>query len=417
MSRASPGEPPEGGHERPPARLQRPIRDEAVRNGAVRNEAAQDIADWLRLTEIPGIGPQAVRRLLGAFGLPGNIFAASAEALEQVVAAPLARHLLAAPDSALEALIDRTVAWAAEPGNAFLTLADRRYPPQLLSIADPPALLYVKGRLELLAAPQLGIVGSRNATAQGIANAHHFARSLSCAGLTICSGLAQGIDAAAHDGALQGGGSTVAVIGTGADVVYPARNRSLAHRIAEAGAMVSEFPLGTAPLAHHFPRRNRIIAGLSRGILVVEAAAQSGSLITARLAGEQGRDVYAIPGSIHAPLSHGGHRLIRQGAVLVETPEDILEEMQFCNPRRSGAHEALPQECDALLQAIGHDPTGFDALTQRSGLSAPQLAARLLELELADRIIRLPGDHYQRLSLASVAPTGISAKTPGESRI
>jgi len=379
------------------------------------HNAAQDIADWLRLTEIRGIGAAAVRHLLGAFGLPAHIFSASAAALEQVVAPTLARSLLAPPDAALQALIERTVAWAAQAGNTFLTLADRRYPPQLLNIADPPALLYVKGRLELLAAVQLGMVGSRDATAQGIANALHFASTLSRAGLTICSGLAQGIDAAAHDGALQGAGSTVAVIGTGADVVYPARNRSLAHRIAEAGALVSEFPLGTAPLAHHFPRRNRIIAGLSRGILVVEAAAQSGSLITARLAGEQGRDVYAIPGSIHAPLSRGSHRLIRQGAILVETPEDILEEMQFCQPHRTGAQENLPLECDALLQAIGHDPTGFDALVQRSGLQARQLAGRLLELELAELIIRLPGDHYQRLSLVSGAKA--TGQTSGESRI
>lgn len=383
-----------------------------MRDDVTRNETNQDIADWLRLTEITGIGPAAVRRLLGAFGLPGAIFGATAEALEQVVAAPLARSLLAPPDATLEALIDRTLAWAAEPGNTFLTLADPRYPAQLLNIADPPALLYVKGRLELLAAPQLGIVGSRNATAQGKANARHFARSLARAGMTICSGLAQGIDAAAHDGALEGAGSTVAVIGTGADVVYPARNRALAHRIAEAGALVSEFPLGTAPLAHHFPRRNRIIAGLSRGILVVEAAARSGSLITARLAGEQGRDVYAIPGSIHAPLSHGSHRLIRQGATLVETPEDILEEMMPCSPYRSGTRESLPEEYDALLQAIGHDPAGFDDLTQRSGLNAPQLAARLLELEFADRIIRLPGDFYQRRSVETSGPSGIPAKAP-----
>jgi len=362
-----------------------------------------EIADWLRLTEARGVGPEMVRRLLGAFGLPGAIFKAGQAALECFIPLPLARVLLAPPEASLAALIERTVAWAAQPGNTFLTLADPRYPAQLLSIADPPPVLYVKGRVELLAAPQLGIVGSRNATPQGITNARHFALSLARAGVTICSGLAQGIDAAAHDGALEGAGSTVAVIGTGADMVYPARNRSLAHRIAEAGAIVSEFALGMAPLAHHFPRRNRIIAGLSRGILVVEAAAQSGSLITARLAGEQGRDVFAIPGSIHAPLSRGSHRLIRQGAILVETPEDILEEFLTWDRQTAGAQETLPPDCDALLQAIGHDPTGFDVLVTRCGLDAPQLAGRLLELELADLIIRLPGDCYQRLSRPGTA--------------
>jgi DNA processing protein len=270
-------------------------------------------------------------------------------------------------------------------------------------------LLYAKGRLELLRRPAIAIVGSRNATAQGIANAEAFARSLSAAGYVIVSGQALGIDTAAHRGALGGEGSTIAVIGTGADIVYPARNHDLAHAIARDGLILSEFPLGTPALAQNFPRRNRIISGLSRGVLVVEAALRSGSLITARLAGEQGRDVFAIPGSIHSPLSKGCHTLIKQGAKLVDSAQDVLDELggpavaaSAGQARGAFAPEpasAAPDDADvsAVVTAMGYDAVGFDALLERSGLAAERLAALLLELELAGRVSPLAGGKYQRL--------------------
>ena len=286
-----------------------------------------ELAAWLRLTETTGVGPVAARQLLAAFGLPQDIFVQPYSALARVLPERQARALLAAPDAALAALIERTVAWANEPGNAVFTLADRGYPPRLLELTDPPTVLYAKGDVSLLRAAAVGVVGARSATAAGIDNARAFAQALSAASVTIVSGLALGIDAAAHEGALGGPGSTIAVVGTGLDIVYQARNRELAHRIAEAGVIISEYPLGMGARAENFPRRNRLIAGLARGLLVVEAAAQSGSLITARLAAEQGRDVFAIPGSIHSPLAKGCHLLIKQGAKLVETAADILDEL------------------------------------------------------------------------------------------
>jgi DNA processing protein len=292
------------------------------------------------------------------------------------------------------ALLGRTLDWLAEPGNALLTLADAEYPPLLLEIPDPPLLLYVNGRPALLAHPAIAVVGSRNATAQGVANAERFSEALSQAGLCVVSGMALGIDTAAHRGALRGPGSTVAVIGTGADVVYPSRNRALAHDIAAGGCLISEYPLGMPGIAANFPRRNRIISGLSRGVLVIEAAAQSGSLITARLAGEQGRDVFAVPGSIHSPLTKGCHLLIRQGAKLVESAQDILEELgSYGSPARS----ALPPPPSELLRQIGFDPVDADALATRCALDRAELGTQLLMLEMDGLIERLPGGAYQRV--------------------
>jgi DNA processing protein len=285
------------------------------------------LAAWVRLANTDGVGLEAARRLLGSFGLPENIFGASHSSLQKVVPEKLALALSAAPSDQTLALIDQTLEWARQPANHVLTLADSRYPQRLLEIADPPLMLYLKGRRDLLDGNLLAVVGSRNATAQGILNAEKFAEAVSQAGWTIVSGLALGIDAAAHRGGLRGPGSTLAVIGTGADIVYPARNRALAHDISEQGCIISEYPLGMPGLPANFPRRNRIISGLARAVLVVEAAAQSGSLITARMAAEQGRDVFAIPGSIHSPLSKGCHQLIKQGAKLVESAQDILEEL------------------------------------------------------------------------------------------
>jgi DNA processing protein len=391
--------------------------------------AGDDAADWLRLTLCAGAGAGAQRALLAAFGLPARIFAAGRSALAAVVGAELADRLVAPPDTAR---IDAARAWAAEPGNHLVTLADTSYPQALLGIADPPVLLYVKGDPRVLARPALAIVGARSATPQGIANAEAFARALGEAGLTIVSGLAVGIDAAAHRGALaHTAGTTVAVIGTGADRVYPARHRALAHQIAARGAIVSEYPLGAPPLPQHFPRRNRLIAGLARGVLVVEAAVGSGSLITARLAADSGREVFAIPGSIHSPLARGCHRLIRDGAKLVETAEDVLEELRGSVPAgglpaaatthpapvRAAARTGtaapaaaaapppgrdtlrLPPDPQALhvLEAAGHDPVDVDTLALRCGLTLDALYAILLPLELDGHISRLPGGRFQRL--------------------
>jgi DNA processing protein len=256
--------------------------------------------------------------------------------------------------------------------------------------------LYVKGRVDLLNRAAFAIVGSRSATRQGLAHAESFARVLSDAGLTIVSGLALGIDAAAHRGGLAGAASSVAVVGTGLDVVYPARNRDLAHDLARTGCIVSEFALGTSPVAANFPRRNRLISGLSRGCLVVEAALLSGSLITARLANEQGKDVFAMPGSVHSPLAKGCHSLIKQGAKLVESAADILEELRLPLPafERENA-SASPQRND-VFEALGFDPCDIDTLCARSGASAEDVAALLTQWEIEGLIEALPGGRYQR---------------------
>lgn len=297
-------------------------------NNTVSNNNDEELIAWLRLVLTPEIGIRTVHKLLTTFGMPQEIFNASYHALKQNVSEKLAEQLHAPASDDIKSLSDKTFAWLSEQGNRLLTLADSRYPKKLLQIPNPPLMLYVKGRLDLLSADAIAIVGSRNATTQGCLDAENFASSLGHAGLTTVSGLALGIDAAAHRGGLKSPSSTIAVIGTGADIVYPARNHALAHQIADKGCIISEFPLGTSPIPANFPRRNRIISGLANGILVVEAAAQSGSLITAKLALEQGRDVFAIPGSIHSPLSRGCHALIRQGAKLVETAEDILSELK-----------------------------------------------------------------------------------------
>lgn len=377
------------------------------------HEACADLAHWLRLSMTDGIGPVLARRLLSVFGLPANLWQADTQAVREVVPAPVAASLLRAPTVQQCERIAATLAWALEPGHCVVTLADAAYPPGLLQIADPPLLLYLRGNPALLAGNALAVVGSRNATTQGVTHAARFSEELSRAGITIVSGLALGIDAAAHAGGLSGAGSTVAVIGTGIDLDYPRRNRALAQRIAEAGCIVSEYPLGTPPLAANFPRRNRIISGLSRAVLVVEAAAQSGSLITARMAAEQGRDVFAIPGSIHAPLSKGCHQLIRQGAKLVETTQDILDEMPPwpALPSRQAVVQATAPACvnaqqqredddpamRLVLQSLGHDPLDADTLAQRCGLDVAALAGILLALELRGAVEVLPGARYRRL--------------------
>ena len=348
---------------------------------------------WLALSLMRGLGGEGARCLLKEFGSPEAIFDAPVSSLKSVVKAEVASEIgKGIDDDALAA----TLAWLEDGNNRIITLADRAYPQALLNISDPPLLLYVKGRLDLLNQPSLAVVCIRNATPQGINNAEAFAKSLSNAGLCIISGMAHGVDAAAHRGALHGQGGSIGVVGTGLDKVYPAANRDLAHALAHQGALISEFPLGTPPLAANFPRRNRIISGMSTGCLVVEASLQSGSLITARLALEQNRDVFAIPGSIHAPQSKGCHALLKQGAKLVETAQDILEELGELPV--AYAHNPVAQGADsALLEQMGFDPVDLETLGGRCGLTVSQLSAMLLELELEGRISALPGGLYQRI--------------------
>ena len=352
-----------------------------------------DLAAWIELSLVPGLGGSALRSLLAAFGLPRRVFEASPAALARVVPEPLARSILQRDRGTA---VERALEWASTPPRTVVTLADGAYPGKLLEIPDPPPLLYVHGSPAFLSATSLAVVGSRNATPQGLANAQAFARTLSGAGIAIVSGLALGIDSAAHRGGLDGGAGTIAVLGTGADIVYPKKNQALAEEIAAGGALVSEFPLGTPPLQPNFPRRNRLISGLSRGCLVVEAALPSGSMITARLAGDQGRDVFAIPGSIHSPLSKGCHALIKQGAKLVESAQDVLEELGVSGSARAPDAAAPPGA--QLLVHMGFDPCDIDTLVARSGLTAEAVSAMLLQLELEGRVGSLSGGLYQRVS-------------------
>jgi DNA processing protein len=358
------------------------------------------LASWLQLTLTPGLSAAALRGMLRRFGLPEAILSLPRAELA-AYASPAA--IQAVDSDSVKVAVSAAVEWLRDPRHFAITLADDRYPRALLEITDPPAVLYVAGRPELLQSPSLAVVGSRNASAQGEANAANFSRVFSEAGLTIVSGLALGIDAAAHRGGLRGPGSTVAVLGTGIDVIYPRRNAELAAEIAEKGALVSEFPLGTPPAAYNFPRRNRLISGLSRGCLVVEAALASGSLITARAAADQGRDVFAIPGSIHSPLHKGCHSLIKVGAKLVESAEDVLAELSglHASARSSAARGPGNESAEAgdsgLLLHMGHDPVDVDSLCSLAGLSPEQVSGELLRLELDGEVTALPGGLYQRL--------------------
>jgi len=371
---------------------------------------------WLRLAFTPGLPAAHARALLEAFGDPGAIFATNNHdhvtaadgthraRLSALCGTAIAGALLAPPSGSFALVLQRSAQWLAGGGNhSLVCMNDADYPAELRQLADAPLVLFAQGRRELLGRAALAVVGSRNATRQGARNAAAFAAHLGRAGLTIVSGLAAGIDAAAHEGALDAGADTVAVLGTGIDVVYPAAHAALTARIAAQGLLLSEYAAGSEPLPFHFPRRNRLIAALSRGVLVVEAAPQSGSLITARLAADLGREVFAIPGSIHSPLSRGCHQLLRDGAKLVETAQDVLEELRWL-PLPTSTHDnaaAEPQAAPSnrsLLDALGHDPADVDTLAARVGADAGSVAAQLLELELAQRVERLPGNRYQRLS-------------------
>lgn len=382
-----------------------------------------ELAAWLALAGMRSLTPSALRALLDAFGMPQTLRSQPFGALAAVAGEAAARALLAPLPAGWEAEVARVAAWCAQPGNALVSLADPAYPPTLLAMPDPPPLLYVKGQLEWLHAPAIAIVGSRNATPQGLEDAARFARALAAAGLAVVSGLALGIDAAAHRGALAVDGGTVAVIGTGIDIVYPAAHRDLAHRLAARGALVSEWPLGTPARPSHFPQRNRLIAGLAKGVLIVEAALRSGSLITARLANEMGRDVFALPGSIHSPLSRGCHRLIKEGARLTEEPGEIIEELGLAaislpdarpdvlpgaaktarQPVPSPAAQPGAEPTYArgsaparLLAALGHAPATLEILAMRTDMNGAALQAVLLELELAGHVDALPGGRFAR---------------------
>jgi len=385
------------------------LQDTDLTNNVSVSISPAELAAWMRLERTHGVGPRTAPALLAAFGSPEAIFAADHEALAAQLSPAQARAIRQPASADTQRLVEATLRWLDQPGHAVLALGRPGYPDLLASIPDPPLLLYIKGHPELLAGPALAIVGSRNASTQGKANAQAFAEALSGAGLAIVSGLALGVDTAAHEGALKGAGSTIAVIGTGPDLVYPARNRALFERIAAEGCIVSEYPVGTPPLPSNFPKRNRIISGLAAGVLVVEAAAQSGSLITARQAAEQGRDVFAIPGSIHAALSKGCHLLIREGAKLVDGAGDVLEAMAWSPlagrrtplpDKDAGAPQHVPADAapeDSLLAALGHDPVDPDTLLALVGGTPGALSTRLLLLELAGQIERLPGGQIQRI--------------------
>jgi DNA processing protein len=351
-----------------------------------------DLAAWIELSLVSGLGSRRFRSLLSAFGLPTQVLSATRSQLSRVVPEALAGRIL---ERNRDGNVEKALRWAAQPRHRVLTLADADYPKQLLEIPDPPPVLYAAGNSGLLSSPALAVVGSRNATPQGLKNAHDFARAFSEAGLTIVSGLAIGVDSAAHRGGLEAQASTVAVLGTGVDIVYPKRNGPLGEAILARGVLVSEFPLGSPPNAENFPRRNRLICGLARGCLVVEAALDSGSLITARLAADQGREVFAIPGSIHSPLSKGCHALIKQGAKLVESAQDVLEEFGlFAQPSADVPRSAVDHD---LLEKMGFDPCDIDELVVRSGLATEVVSATLLQLELDGRVAGLPGGLYQRI--------------------
>lgn len=387
--------------------------------------SSPELGLWLRLSMTTGIGRDTARRLLAAFGEPSQIFMQTESGLRQVVSAAQAQALLQTPDG-WQALTQNTQNWlqtATDPmvSRAVITLGDARYPAAMLDTPDPPLMLHALGQVDALQGLHrlcaVAMVGSRNPTPQGLINAREFASSLSASGLVVVSGMALGIDGAAHEGALQGAASgglaTIAVVGTGLDRVYPKQHRDLAHRIALRGVILSEYPLGTPPLAHHFPQRNRLISGLSQATLVVEAALPSGSLITARQALEQGRDVMAIPGSIHSAQAKGCHALIKQGAKLVESAQDVLEELRLPSHARAQSTEpdqsvldlrttdpAVLNDETALLEAMGHDPVSLDALQARCGWPTAQLQGQLLELELLGQVGRLPGGLFQRIGSA-----------------
>jgi DNA processing protein len=362
-------------------------------------------SDWLHLLHAEGLGPSRIHQILDAFGSPAEALQASDAELRSIgLSQGLIQRLHAVDEDRIQADLE----WAEHPDHHIITLLDAAYPELLRRIDDSPPVLYVLGDCDALTHPGIAIVGSRNPTPAGREIAQDFAQALAGYGLCITSGLALGIDTAAHNGAIKANGMTIAVAATGLDRIYPSRNRALAHQIAEQGAIISEFPIGTEALAGHFPRRNRIISGLSLGTLVVEAAIRSGSLITAHQAMEQGREVFAIPGSIHNPLARGCHQLLREGAKLVESASDILDELAGRIPGPAAQESTLesgqvavddiPADHAGLLEMMGYDPISIDQLIQLCGLTAEEVSSMLLIMELEGRVATLSGGFYQRLN-------------------
>lgn len=371
----------------------------------MQNDYSDEIKEkslWISLSFVQGVGAQTFCQLLQAFGSPSNIYSASGKQLKEVVSDKIAAEIIKGVDEG--ALID-SLAWLSQANNHLVTLADPDYPKALLEITDPPPLLYAKGNLALLNQSSIAIVGSRNASVQGEKNAESFAQGLCSYGLCVVSGLALGIDGAAHRGALKANGSTIAVVGTGLDIVYPAKHRDLAHQIVERGLIVSEFALGTPSKPQNFPKRNRIISGLSLGCLVVEANLQSGSQITARLAAEQGREVFAIPGSIHSPMSKGCHQLIKQGAKLVDSLQDIVEELDLKKNNLGTADTIYDEEIsnktdtpNPILDLMGYEPITLENLVQLSRLTVSEVSSMLMLLELQGSVASLTGGQFQKLA-------------------
>ena len=366
--------------------------------------SSTDLNLWLWLNHIPGLGNAAFCQLLAKFGSPEGIFSAKLSQLREIVNDEIAQKISKGVN--IDAIAP-TLKWLEKDNVHLITLADSTYPQKLLEVSNPPALLFAIGHLHWLNHPTIAMVGSRSPTPQGEKNAEDFAKSLCEQGLCVVSGMALGIDGAAHRGALKANGATIAVVGTGLDIVYPARHRDLAHKIAERGLILSEFPLGTPSKAQNFPRRNRLISGLSLGCLVVEANIESGSLITARLAAEQGREIFAIPGSIHSPVTKGCHQLIKQGAKLVESVQDILEEINWANIANSlpsigpsgllGDLAPNSLQVNTALDLMGFDAMSFEQLRTSTRLTTEALSAMLMLLELENKIKSLAGGHYQRL--------------------
>ena len=362
-------------------------------------ERTETLRHWLALIRAPQIGPDTFFSLLQQFTEPEAVFKASRASLEKHGLRSDTVAYINDPDWHQ---VDADLSWLDQPGAEIILLNDNHYPSLLKTIPDPPPLLFVLGDAAVLKQKQLAMVGSRHPTPVGRETAYDFARHLATNGIVITSGLALGIDGASHEGALAGDGLSIAVAGTGLDRVYPAQHRELAHRISENGALVSEFPPGTSPVASNFPRRNRIISGLSMGVLVVEAALYSGSIITARAAIEQGREVFAVPGSIHNPQAKGCNSLIRQGAKLVETAADIFEELGgFASPlpeeRNMDTAVSVPEldsEYKRVLESVGHEPTAVDTVVQRSGLTTDAVCSMLLVLELQGLIASTSSGHY-----------------------
>lgn len=361
-------------------------------------QANHELACWLGLLYTKGLGPRGICLLLSEFGSPEAIWGASYTQLTSIVSSEVAHQIIHGIPNTVETSLD----WLHQSdNNHIITLADAAYPKAILEITDPPPVLFAKGNTVLLNTPAIAVVGSRHATPQGEKNAEAFSKELTLQGLTVVSGLALGIDGAAHRGALQGNGATIAVVGTGLDIVYPARHRELAHQIVETGLIISEFVIGTPSITSNFPKRNRLISGLSQGCLVVEANLQSGSLITAKLASEQGREVFAIPGSIHSPVAKGCHQLIKQGAKLVESVQDILEELQHTSspilaPKTSTNQLAATDH--PLLLHIGYEPISIEQLIQVSGLTSSEVSSMLLMLELEGKVASLAGGQIQRIA-------------------